>query len=303
MPINFFKHIANPDDDNVIKFTPSDDLKEFVEGYYVFNANYCDGRQLFFNDGYPVVAFMQTKNKKIKINVDGQIKWVGNTWVCGGILKNIYCESSIPFENFFIIRFYPTTFFKFFGIRDDYFEKTQVFDFSEIAGNGFEMFNDAYYHTSSLEKRIQVINSFFSEKIGFYSYPKILIDILDYIDKQDTLTVKDLLEAYTVRLNYKWLERNFKKHLGISPKNYLLIRRFLNAYLDLHSFRSKDLLQIAINNGYYDDNHFIKDFRRFSGVPPKTYFQNIAALPRCCNCGDILPAVNGPVYTNSRRDY
>jgi AraC-like DNA-binding protein len=53
------------------------------------------------------------------------------------------------------------------------------------------------------------------------------------------------------------------------------MRRFLNAYIDLDSLTSKDLLQIAVDNGYYDDNHFIKDFRRFSGVPPKTYFNRI----------------------------
>jgi AraC-like DNA-binding protein len=58
--------------------------------------------------------------------------------------------------------------------------------------------------------------------------------------------------------------------------------------MDLDSLTSKDLLQIAIDNGYYDDNHFIKDFRRFSGVPPKTYFNRaIKALKigkEDCSC-------------------
>lgn|GEM_PF-356365 len=276
VPINFFKHIAHPDNDQVIKVTPSDDLKEFVEGYYVFKADHLDGRPLFFNDGHPVVAFMQAKNEKTKINVNGLIKTVGNAWVCGGILKNIYGESSTPFENVLVIRFYPITFSQLFGIRDGHFEKAQVFDFSEIAGRNFELLNEAYYRESSLEKRIQVITRFLSEKISLYSYPKMLSDILVDIDKQRIQTVKDLLGKYAGGLNYKWLERNFKKHIGISPKDYLSIRRFLNAYLDLHAFNSKDLLQIAMDHGYYDDNHFIKDFRKFSGVPPKTYFQNVA---------------------------
>lgn len=273
MPINFFKYIANPDDDNVIKFTPSDHLRKFVEGYYVIKTTDFEGRQLFFNDGYPVVAFMQAKNERTQITVNGQIKCFGSTWVCGGLLRNIYCESSLPFNHLLVIRFYPMTFFKLFDIKDDFFEKAHVFDFAEIAGFGFERLNEAYYSSSSVEKRIQVINAFLSDKVHFYSCPGLLNDVLKYIDKQGVLTVKELLEGYMVRLNYKWLERNFRKHLGISPKNYLLIRRFLSAYLDLHSSGSKDLLQIAIDNGYYDDNHFIKDFRKFSGVPPKKYFK------------------------------
>lgn len=272
MPINFFKHLANQNGDHFLKFIPPAHLKEVVEGFYLFKANYPGERELFFNDGYPVVALMQNRNENVRVSIDGHIKCVGNTWVCGGVLRNIYCESEPHFQDCLVIRFNAITFFKLFGINEDCFHEKQVFDFSEIAGPGFEMFTEAYYRHPSLEERMKVVVDFLSEKMSTYSYPKVLIDIQNYIDRQGNLTVRGLLDGYKVRLNYKWLERNFKKHLGISPQSYLLMRRFLKAYIDLDSFTSKDLLQIAIDNGYYDDNHFIKDFRRFSGVPPKAYF-------------------------------
>jgi hypothetical protein len=279
MPINFFKHLANQNGDHILRIIPPEHLKEVVEGFYVFKAGYPGEGELFFNDGYPVIALMQNRNENVRVSIDGHTKCVGNTWVCGGVLRNIYCESELHFEDCLVIRFYAVTFFKLFGINEDCFQKKQVFNFSEIAGYGFEKFKEAYYHCSSLEERRKIIISFLSEKMSMYSYPKVLIDIQNYIDRQGNLTVRGILDGYTVRLNYKWLERNFKKHLGISPQSYLLIRRFLNAYMDLDSLTSKDLLQIAIDNGYYDDNHFIKDFRRFSGVPPKTYFnRTIKAL-------------------------
>jgi AraC-like DNA-binding protein len=272
MPINFFKHLANQSGDYIIKLTPPEHLREVVEGFYLFKAGDQGKRELFFNDGYPVIALMQNKNENVRISIDGQSKCVGNPWVCGGVLRNIYCESDLHLEDCLVIRFYAVTFFKLFGINEDCFQKNQVFDFSEIAGYDFENFKEAYYHHSSIEERIKATVNFLSKKMSTYSYPKVLIDIQNYIDRQGNLTVRDILDDYSGRLNYKWLERNFKKHLGISPQGYLLMRRFLNAYIDLDSFASKDLLQIAIDNGYYDDNHFIKDFRRFSGVPPKTYF-------------------------------
>jgi len=279
MPINFFKHLANQNADHILTITPPEQLKEIVEGFYLFKAGYSGERELFFNDGYPVIALMQNRNENVRVSINGHTKSVGNTWVCGGVLRNIYCESQLSFGDCLVIRFYAVTFFKLFGIDEDCFQKEQVFDFSEIAGPGYEKFKEVYYHYSSLEERMKVVNNFLTENMSAYSYPKILIDIQNYIDRQGNLTVRDILDGYKVRLNYKWLERNFKKHLGISPQSYLIIRRFLSAYIDLDSFTSKDLLQIAIDNGYYDDNHFIKDFRRFSGVPPKTYFNRPIKVP------------------------
>ncbi len=274
MPINFFKYINLKNDDNVVRIEVPKILEDFVEGFYMFDAKKLDGKQLFFNDGYPVLAFMSTKNEKTIINVAGTTKEVGNPWLCGGLIKNTYCNSSVPFQNMLVVRFYPMTFFKLFGISDSSFEKEQVFEFSKIAGSDYEEFNNTYYQSSSLDNKIGTISDFLIKRIDSHSYPKLITDIIDFIDRESILTVKDLLNIYKGRLNYKWLERNFKKHLGISPKNYLLIKRFLKAYIDLQSHNSRDLLQIAIDHGYYDENHFIKDFRKFSGVPPKTYFQN-----------------------------
>jgi hypothetical protein len=273
MPINFFKHLAGQYGDHILKILPPAHLSEMVEGFYILKAAVAEKRELFFNDGYPVLALMQSRDSNIKISVEGKTENVGNMWVCGGVLRNVYCESNFQFKDCLVIRFYAVTFYKLFGISEGLFQQKQVFNLSAIVAQGFESFKDTYYDSSSVKERIEVTISFLTEKMKAYSYPKLLTDIQTYMDRQGNLNVKDVLDGYTVRLNYKWLERNFKKHMGISPQSYLLTRRFLKAYIDLDVVNPKDLLQVAIDNGYYDDNHFIKDFRRFCGVPPKTYFK------------------------------
>jgi len=273
MPINFFKHLAGQNGEHILKILPPAHLSEVVEGFYILKAGFAVERELFFNDGYPVLALMQNRDYNVKISIDGNAEFVGSMWVCGGVLRNVYCESNFQFKDCLVIRFHAVTFFKLFCISEDRFHQKQVFDLSAIAAQGFESFKDAFYDSSSVEERIEVTANFLAEKMKAYSYPKLLTDIQSFMDKQGSLNVKDVLGSYAVRLNYKWLERNFKKHMGISPQSYLLIRRFLKAYIDLDVVNPKDLLQVAIDNGYYDDNHFIKDFRRFCGVPPKTYFK------------------------------
>ncbi|QNL51090.1 AraC family transcriptional regulator [Olivibacter sp. SDN3] len=275
MPIRFFKHIDPIHFEDAMKTSVPENLQDFVEGIYVFKAQSIHGRQLLFNDGYPVVVITWDGEKQNQIDIDGERKIFEAMWACGGVLKNIYWELYGHQEDIFIVRFYPYTFYKLFGIQENYLEHRQVINFSEIAGANFNTFLENYY-TSAPEKKIETFSRFISAKISHYSYPGILIEMLGHIDQRKGLiTVKELLETHGVRLNYKWLERNFKKHLGFSPQRYIMLRRFLNAYLDLDRSPSKDLLQVAIDNGYCDENHFIKDFRQYSGMPPKTYFQTV----------------------------
>ncbi|MDB4918732.1 helix-turn-helix domain-containing protein [Mucilaginibacter sp.] len=275
MPINFFRHICTPNDALITRISPPESLRDFVEGFYLFKTQDLYGRQLFFNDGYPVITLMQHSASKMLINLKGDIINIGNAWVCGGLLKNIYCESSISTEEFFVIRFNPITFFKLFNISENVFKHKPVFDLVEIVTDDFSVFNNDFYSNASIEHKVEVATNFLSQRICATAFPNLLGDLINHIEQGRSLTVKELAKAFGVRLNYKWLERNFKKHIGVSPKDYLLLRRFLNAYRSLDSLSSKALLQTALEHGYYDDNHLIKDFRSFSGQSPKAFFQNI----------------------------
>jgi hypothetical protein len=126
MPINFFRHIYTPDNALITRISPPESLMDFVEGFYLFKTQDLYGRQLFFNDGYPVITLMQRSESEMRINLSGGVINIGNAWVCGGLLKNIYCESSINTEEFFVIRFNPITFFKLFNIRENVFKHKPV---------------------------------------------------------------------------------------------------------------------------------------------------------------------------------
>jgi AraC-like DNA-binding protein len=273
MPINFFRHIYTPNDVLVTRISPPENLRNFVEGFYMFKTEALTGRQLFFNDGYPVIALMQHSTSKLQISLNGEITNISNAWVCGGLLKNIYCESALDTEELFVIRFNPFTFFKLFNIDQSVFKHKPVFDLAEIAPDDFSIFNDAFYSDLAIEHKVEVVTNFLSQRIRAVTFPNLLGELIDYIEQGQILTVKELSNTFGVRLNYKWLERNFKKHIGVSPKEYLLLKRFLSAYCSLDSLSPQALLQTALEHGYYDDNHLIKDFRSFSGQSPKAFFK------------------------------
>ena len=63
--------------------------------------------------------------------------------------------------------------------------------------------------------------------------------------------------------------------LGVSPKNFSSIIRFKEYYqsfihADAKSFSRNDFYEL-----YYDQSHFIKDFKRFTGLPPVKFEKQI----------------------------
>lgn len=74
--------------------------------------------------------------------------------------------------------------------------------------------------------------------------------------------------ADTLNISRRFLEKEFNKVLGITPKKYSRIVRFKRAA----SKQNTSLSELAVECGYYDQAHFIKDFKEFSGVTPTDYF-------------------------------
>jgi AraC-like DNA-binding protein len=69
----------------------------------------------------------------------------------------------------------------------------------------------------------------------------------------------------------------FRQQVGITPKQYLKIMRFQKA---IQAIEAKEIIhwsQIALGSGFYDQAHFIHDFKHFSGFTPKEYMKQKTA--------------------------
>lgn len=81
--------------------------------------------------------------------------------------------------------------------------------------------------------------------------------------------------AARVFLSTRQMERKFKEYSGFSPKLYTRILRFQQAIQHYGKMQQKKLSDIALECGYYDQSHFIHEFRQFSGYHPGTFFHGI----------------------------
>jgi AraC-like DNA-binding protein len=69
----------------------------------------------------------------------------------------------------------------------------------------------------------------------------------------------------------------FRGQVGVSPKQYLKIMRFQKTICAIEHHQPIPWNQVALNSGYYDQAHFIHDFKHFSGFTPNEYIKRKAA--------------------------
>lgn len=65
--------------------------------------------------------------------------------------------------------------------------------------------------------------------------------------------------------------RTFTSQVGITPKAYGRIRRFQATVARIQTGRAPDWAALAVDCGFYDQAHMIRDFRAFSGLTPVAY--------------------------------
>ncbi len=71
----------------------------------------------------------------------------------------------------------------------------------------------------------------------------------------------------------KHIIKMFKEQVGVTPKTFLRVVRFQKAIQQIEMQNHVDWSAVAYDGGYYDQSHFIADFKHFSGFSPTQYIK------------------------------
>jgi AraC-like DNA-binding protein len=80
-------------------------------------------------------------------------------------------------------------------------------------------------------------------------------------------------------LSLRQFERVCKQRIGMPPKLFARITRFSKAYRLYENSSHKSWTSIAHECGYFDQMHFIRDFKEFAGVTPRSIEKELEQLP------------------------
>jgi AraC-like DNA-binding protein len=234
-------------------YLEADGMNEKTEGHHTLFPNGFPG--IFFNFGNPGKMILDEVYTVPPVSIYGQIDHhfiithQPGCYSIGVLLK-------------------PTVLSKL--LRTDMSAFTnKVYD-GRIIRNDLQILHDKLQGCASIKQKTALIDAYFIANLSVLSPQQTITDhALALIHGQEIMSIQKLADE--LGFSQRYLEKNFKKTVGLSPKTYSLIIRFKYMEQQLKNISAARWRELNFASGYHDQNHFIKDFKRFTGLTPSDY--------------------------------
>jgi AraC-like DNA-binding protein len=259
---------------NFQEYRPSKNLKPYIKCYYTFESDSdAEFEDTVFPSGLMEVIFNLGEGTWETV-VNNKFQTTPKIELWGQIIKPLTIKSKGK-HSMLGIRFFPHTAACF--LRDEIaLFNNQVSDLSDILGNSIKILHSQLLETSKTKNRIELIEDFLIKRLSYKGEKPFKIDkvanILSSIKRNaDESSMGDI--AFKHGITPRYLHKLIYQYTGLSPKSFNKINRFQHS-LKLIAKNEQPLTSIAYDCGYFDQSHFIRDFKSFTSVTPSAYLEN-----------------------------
>lgn len=259
---------------NYQTFQSQSDLRSIVKCYWTLEipAQKDVQKQLIIPDGCIDMIFILGDDVK-RFTTGDDFIIQPREMVLGQITEPFYVQPS-GYVNSFAVRFYPYGFSNFVSssikkLANKETPLALLFGEEPSKALGADIIQAA-----DTPGRIKIVEAFLLEKLRDKT-------IIDNVVKRtiDTILSTGGNAAISTILKddlskRRQMERKFVQQIGISPKQLGKVIRLQSALKRLLNRQPESLTEIAYESDYYDQAHFIKDFKEFTGTTPGAFLED-----------------------------
>jgi AraC-like DNA-binding protein len=263
---------------NYTQYEVCEELQPFVKCYWSLEApaETVPEKQRIVPDGCMEMIFHYGDQYK-QYTSTGETMLQPRCFVFGQIITPLEIEPT-GISGIIAARFQPEGFFPFASLplaamNDRAIPLAELFERDTAIS-----FEERVLHADNNADRVKLIGNFLLGKV----------QTTEAITRIASAAVQVLLESKgqhsideisdRLQVNRRQLERKFSEATGMSPKQFSKISRLQAALKLIGQGAFNNLTDLALEAGYYDQAHFIKDFREFTGVSPKQFYADSLKL-------------------------
>jgi AraC-like DNA-binding protein len=258
---------------NYQTFDPHQELKMLVKCYWTLESSVDEQRekQSIIPDGCMEMIFHHGDLYK-QYTGDGKSVIQPRCFVIGQLTRPLEIEPTGK-TDIFSVRFHPYGFLPLTSIPIKEMENTAV-SLEKLFGREGRDIEEKILNAHSVQERINLVERFLLNRLG-------RLETIDHIVRSTVetiltgngqLSINEL--SSQIHINRRQLERKFYLVIGLSPKQLSKTIRLQAALKMLLTKESANLTALAYENNYYDQAHFIKDFKELVGITPKEFYGN-----------------------------
>ncbi|NOT50321.1 MAG: helix-turn-helix transcriptional regulator [Chitinophagaceae bacterium] len=252
---------------------PLNNYIELVTYYKGYNPPHTIER-LLPDGGIDLIIDLTSSPKHIYDNDSLQeIQVCKNAWISGMRTEYISIQARADESEMMVIRFRPGTAWSF--LHMPVLEiKDKVVDAELIFGKELLSFREALLEALTPGLKFAIAENYLLKRIKnhFEIHPAVSYCITRINGNPSQTSIKDI--THKTGYTNKHLISLFGKYAGIGPKQYIKVLKFQQAVLSLEKDPGHiSWSSLALDCGYYDQAHFINEFKRFSGFNPSAYME------------------------------
>lgn len=247
------------------RITPSPRLSKFVAWYWCAESSDAEPKkQKIIPDGYPEFVFHY--GQPFRIFLRDQWHSQGPALLGGQMQQYFYLENTGR-SGIFGITFHPTALTHLFLLDMQAFTD-RVVTLHEVLGSSFTL-SDKIIGAASTSERIAMVEEYLGQLIPEQpgEHP---VDLALRIlrERQGLISMDELSDQ--LFLGNRQIQRLFQRYVGVPPKFYARIIRF-NAVFGMIKKGDVSWADVVHASGYFDQSHFIRNFKEFTGEDPTAY--------------------------------
>ena len=270
--INYLSSYFKTGEMEFTRIMPHRDLEGFVECYWMmYSQDSVPQVEKIIPDGFTEIIFNYADVYKSKINGDWTLQ---SPNLLAGQLKTFFYLQNTGRTGSIAVKLKPAALTQLFGFSmDQYLDK--MIDLDSLPNPGLKKLREeiedcvslGYNREQQFVKRM--LDEYFAKLIQGAPQNPLEGPLNLIFSSNGMVTVTEMASAAGV--GERQLERLFKKYIGLTPKYYARIIRF-NYIFQLIKSKENSWAEIAYQSGYYDQSHFIHNFKAFTGEDPSAYF-------------------------------
>lgn len=249
-------------------YTPHILLQEFIQCIMVVSAEVKEGEpHIISYPPTPQNSLFFYINDRIKVRKQGDKDF---TLQPRGVLVGLQ-SSSVRLDvnkshKAVRVGFQPGGMYRFLG-----FSMSEMIDASydaaDVLGNEIEEVNNKLQEAEGFDEIKTIIEHFLLDQVKVLKRPlpfdKAMLEMIRF---HGNIPIEKV--ASMACLSLRQFERVSKERIGFSPKMFARLVRFSKAYRLRENFPELTWTSIAYSCGYFDQMHFIRDFKEFTGITP-----------------------------------